>query len=108
MEYNLYNTPKLVPTLTTLLRSQLVDIRRGAAVGLGSIAESFPKGQVPVSITSPLVKALQDSDYMVRYHAVIALHSASEKCDSPAFSFYEGAEEKYLSCWRKWAVKNRK
>ncbi len=87
---------KAIPVLARLLKSRLLETRRGAVEALRSTGDS--------TAIKPLAGALDDSDSRVRYQAVMGLAEITRQ-DSmgPAIDLYGTNESHYLEYWRNWA-----
>ena len=87
---------RAVPVLSRLLDSDKVEVRRSAANALGNIGESIG--------IAPLTRALNDSDFDVRYYAVLGLARITGQDEwGPALPLFEKDEKRYLTHWRDWA-----
>jgi HEAT repeats len=92
-------SPKAVPTLTSLLGSTQVAVRRAAAAVLGDIASP--------DVVEPLAKvALNDSDEQVRLYAVRGLASATSAAKAPTTATFRQQPDEILQFWRTWARSN--
>lgn len=89
--------PQAIPALGRLLRgSSDPDTRRAVSFAL---KEMKAMAAVPV-----LLSALDDSDLLVRYHAVMGLAAATNQTrGSPSLAAFRSDEQKYLQQWRGWA-----
>jgi HEAT repeat protein len=93
------NSPKAVPTLTALLGSASVAVRRAAAAVLGDIATP--------DVVVPLAKvALNDSDEYVRLSAVRGLALATNATKAPTTATFRQQPDEILQFWRTWARSN--
>jgi hypothetical protein len=90
--------PKLIPDLEELLDSSSKYMRRGVTEAL--IGTTSPKA------VTGLRRALADSDFEVRYNAVVGLAEImGEKAWRPSREEFRSDESKYLSHWREAAGK---
>jgi hypothetical protein len=91
--------PTAIPFLTELLASPEVDVRRAAASALVHTDSE--------EAVAPLEKALEDSDFEVRYYGVIGLAQISRQNDwRPSMEDYRADERKYLRHWSEWGKSN--
>jgi HEAT repeat protein len=91
---------QLIPTLTILLGSIDVGIRRVAAFSLQEIGTR--------DVIKPLATmALKDADGEVRYRAVCGLSKATGS-DVPSKPLFKQGERAYISSWEAWAKSNVK
>ena len=87
---------KAIPVLARLLKSRLLETRRGAVEALRSTGDS--------TAIKPLAGALDDSDSRVRYQAVMGLAEITRQGSmGPAIDLYGSNESYYLEYWRNWA-----
>jgi hypothetical protein len=96
--------PAAIPALTRLLEATDVETRRGAARALGNTGAE--------SAIEPLSKALYDSDWEVRWVAVIGLAKISGPDEDgnswyPAYDEFKRNEQRYLDHRRVWAKSRR-
>jgi len=92
---------RAVPTLTRLLGAGNVETRRAAASALVHIGSS--------SCIDPLLSAIGDSDYEVRYYSVVGLAEITGQADwRPNMDDFNSDQNKYLSHWRDWRVAHPK
>jgi hypothetical protein len=90
---------KAVPTLAGLLRLQNPLIRRAAAKALWRTRSNMSE---PAMVT-----ALRDTDFEVRYFAVIGLAETTGADDwHPNQQTFRENEAKYLQHWNDWAISN--
>lgn len=95
--YYVHN-PQAIPSLSRLLNSSFLQVRRSAAAALRNTGDN--------AALEHLVKALYDSDKEVRYQAVMGLAEITEQYPwAPAVDLYDGDEQRYLEHWRNWARK---
>jgi hypothetical protein len=88
-----------VPTLTTLLASPAVSVRRAASSALSDIATK--------TVIAPLATmALKDPDQSVRYYAVLGLAEATGVTKPPTLPSFKQNEVAMLGFWRNWARTN--
>ena len=88
--------------LARFLDSADVIVRRSAAQALRAIASK--------TAIEPLVKALEDDDWEVRWVAVMGLAgivgpNKNGQSWYPAYDGFKNDELKYLQHWREWAQK---
>jgi len=92
-------SPAAIPTLTALLGSPAVSVRRAAASALSDIATK--------QVIAPLANiALKDADQNVRYYAVLGLAEATGVTKSPTMPSFKQNEVAMLGFWRNWAKAN--
>jgi len=92
-------SPAAIPTLTVLLGSPAVSVRRAAASALSDIATK--------QVIAPLANiALKDADQNVRYYAVLGLAEATGVTKSPTMPSFKQNEVAMLGFWRNWAKAN--
>lgn len=92
------HSPESVDTLSALMASPVVEVRRGAASALRHI-------DAP-STLKPLSAALRDDDQMVRYYAVTGLARASHQFDRmPSIPAFKLHENEHLAYWNNWSQK---
>ncbi|HTS11388.1 MAG TPA: HEAT repeat domain-containing protein [Candidatus Limnocylindrales bacterium] len=88
--------PEAVPALTTLLRSDDVEVRRAGSSGL-------MRTRSP-GAAQPLLSALADSDFEVRYYAVVGLAEIAGQPEwRPTIDQFRANEERYLQHWTGWS-----
>jgi hypothetical protein len=88
--------PEFVPDLEDLLGSPSVHIRRGAAGALRRIGTP--------EVTRGLLRALDDTDFRVRYYAVVGMAEATgQSAWRPSEETFQDDELTYLTHWRDWA-----
>jgi len=87
--------PKAIPALTKLLNSRDPELRRAAASALMRTQSSEAIG--------PLLAALGDSDFDVRYYSVVGLAEITGQTDwRPNREAFLADQETYLRHWRGW------
>jgi len=91
---------EIVPTVSELLDSTDVEVRRAAAIALGNVA------------TQPVIRplatiALNDEDDVVRYQAIFGLARATGTF-APSIPEFEKDKAKYMAFWTSWASTNVK
>ena len=89
-------TPAAEPTMVRLLRANAPETRYAAAAALrlGGAPRSIPY----------LVTALDDSDFRVRYTAVIALSEITgDKPHGPSMDAFRQNEVTYVTYWKQWS-----
>jgi hypothetical protein len=91
-------SPKAIPLLSELLRSDQNSVRRIAASLLGDIA-------TPESSAVLAKSALDDADQDVRYYAVLGLAVANGDAKPPMDAFKKN-EAAYVRRWKSWANAN--
>jgi hypothetical protein len=93
-----------IPALTRLLASTDVETRRGAASGLHNIGT--------MTAIKPLAKALRDSDWEVRWLAVMGLAKIAGPDKNgnswyPAYDEFKQNEQRYVDHWQEWVRKKQ-
>ena len=92
-------TPKAVATLTAMLGSNQVDVRRAAAAVLSDIANA--------DVVAPLARlALNDDDERVRFLAIRGLAAATNAAPAPTLATFEQQKDEMMQFWRGWAATN--
>jgi hypothetical protein len=102
------DNPEAVPTLARLLHAQDAGVRANAAMGLRHIGTE--------ATIAPLSEALDDSDQMVRYQAVMGLATAfgvkiggeptEDDQFTPSIDLFKSDEQRFINHWKK-RVRNR-
>jgi len=86
---------RAIPALTRLLQAHNIETRRAAASALRHTASH--------SAIPPLIAALQDSDFEVRYYSVIGLAEITGQNEwRPNMDDFRSKELRYLNYWRDW------
>lgn len=86
---------RAVPSLARLLHASNVETRRAAASALMHIGSN--------SSIHPLLHALTDPDFQVRYFSVVALAEITGQTDwRPNMEDFASNPNKYLDHWREW------
>jgi len=89
-----------IPALTRLLQSPSPEIREGASNAL-----RHTEAQEALAPLEPI--ALEDSEPMVRYNAVIGLALITGLTEyGPSVRVFQADEQKYLEHWRQWRAAN--
>lgn len=85
--------PSGIPILTRLLTSPNLEVRRAAAHGLRET-------RAPAAV-APLAAALNDTDQMVRYDAILGLSEITgDRSHAPSVDTFKRDEKKYLAYWQ--------
>ena len=97
--------PSTIPSLTRLLASEDVNVRRGVVQALRNIKTK--------TAIEPLARALDDSDLEVRCVAVMGLAAiAGPDKDGnswyPAYDTFKQNEQVYLDHWREWVEQKKR
>ncbi|MCI0387658.1 MAG: HEAT repeat domain-containing protein [Acidobacteria bacterium] len=97
--------PSAIPSLTRLLGSEDVHVRRGVVQALRNIKTK--------TAIEPLATALDDSDWEVRHVAVMGLAAiAGPDKDGnswyPAYDTFKQNEQLYLDHWREWSEQRKR
>jgi HEAT repeat protein len=88
--------PDAVPELKQLLGSNDAEIRRAAASALRKTHSS--------EAIRPLISALDDPDFDVRFYSVVGLAETTGHLDwQPNIDDFRADEGKYLNHWKEWA-----
>jgi len=87
---------RAVPSLTRLLHASTAETRRAAASALMHIGSN--------SSIDPLLSALGDPDFEVRYYSVTGLAEITGQTDwRPNMEDFRSDQSKYLNHWRDWS-----
>jgi HEAT repeat protein len=91
--------PETVPTLTAMLRSSAVAVRRAAASVLGDIGTP--------DVVAPLANvALNDADERVRFLAARGLALTTGAAPAPTTTAFRQQSDEIVQFWRNWALSN--
>jgi hypothetical protein len=94
--YEGVNTEQAIPTLRHLLGSSDVKVRRVVVMAM--------RNTKSISVFPDLSRALNDSDFEVRYYAVVGLAEITGQNEwRPLMDRFRSDEERYLTYWRTWA-----
>jgi hypothetical protein len=89
--------PAAIPVLARMLTVDDSEIRQGAVRGLRNTESE--------AALEPLSKALDDSNFWVRWEAVMALATITHQKDwYPVYDQFKENEQLYLDHWRGWAI----
>lgn len=89
--------PAAIPALARMLTVDDSEIRQGAVGGLRNTGSEVA--------LEPLCKALDDSNFWVRWEAVMALATITHQKEwYPVYDQFKGNEPLYLNYWKAWAA----
>lgn len=89
--------PAAIPALARMLTVDDSEIRQGAVRGLRNTESE--------AALEPLSKALDDSNFWVRWEAVMALATITRQKEwYPVYDQFKGNEPLYLDYWKAWAA----
>jgi len=90
-------TVAAIPALARMLAVDDSEIRQGAVEGLCSTESA--------AALEPLSKALNDSDFLVRWKAVMAFATITHQKDGyPVYDQFKENDQLYLDYWKAWAI----
>jgi hypothetical protein len=91
--------PAAIPSLARLLTVDDSEIRQGAVEGLRNTGSE--------AALEPLSKALYDSNFWVRWNAVMGMAEIAHRKEwYPFYDAFKDDEQLYLDYWKAWAIQN--